>query len=53
METYGLSVQVKTCEKPQDRTSASASLRDFGLVGILLRDFLSRQKRGWLGSQVC
>lgn len=28
VRALGASVQVKTCEKPQDRTSASVSLRD-------------------------
>lgn len=32
--TYGSSVQVKAREKPHDRTSDSASLRDFGLADI-------------------
>lgn len=32
--TYGLSVHVKTSEKPHDRTSDSASLRDLGLDDI-------------------
>jgi len=31
-QTYGSSVQVKTCEKPQERTSASWLLWGLGIV---------------------
>jgi hypothetical protein len=33
-ESYGLSVHVKACEKPHDRTSDSASLRGLGCGDI-------------------
>jgi hypothetical protein len=34
VETYGPSLHVKTCRKPQDRTSDSASLRDWAFVFV-------------------
>lgn len=37
VQTYGPSVQVKTWPKPHDRTSLSASFRDFAIVDVLCR----------------
>jgi hypothetical protein len=34
MNTYGPSVQVKTWPKPHERTSLSASLRDFAMFPV-------------------
>jgi hypothetical protein len=34
-ETYGPSVQVKTCPKPHDRTSFSAEARDLVMISCL------------------
>lgn len=46
MCSYGPSDQVKTCEKPHDLTSLSASLLDFAMVDVQDSGLVRRCEEG-------
>lgn len=45
LHAFGLSVQVKTCLKPQERTSSSTSLLDFVMLDVFAR--VALEDWGW------